>query len=123
MINMLGFETRQKLDTSTLVFDGDGLARIVGQGSSYGGGFWEATFYAFTPEMKPVNMDVIIGGCGSERAGNSQQGYFTMYAWLEDQLEQVPGMRLAGGDDRNHERPADERPFFLAGLFIVDRRG
>jgi hypothetical protein len=119
---MLGFETRTELDVSRLVFGEDDLARVVGQGTtSYGDGFWEMTFLALTPKLTPVSFDV-IGGCASIRSGTAKQGFATMSEWLREQIEQHAGLKFAYAEDRNHERPADEQPYFLAGLYLIDKR-
>jgi len=120
-INFLGHATGQDLDVSQLVFGPDELARVVGQGTSYGGGYWEIAFHAFTPQMKPVDMKV-IGSCSTLRAGTAEQAFGTMSEWLRAQVEQHDDLKFAYAEDRNHERPEDERPFFLAGLFLIDKR-
>lgn len=114
----LPYHVTTDLDLSQLVYNADDIATIVVTGGQYDGD-WALNAIPFDGGRPAGDA---IGSIMTERAGHGPEMAFdTAYVWVNDACVKA-GVKLVHAADKNDERPAEERPYFATGLFLVDRR-
>lgn len=113
------YEVADQLDGDRLIFNDDGVARIVCRGARHGIR-WLIDAVAMPPAGGPVDDQQVIGMIRAWGSGLAVDAFATAGLWLRVESERL-GLVLGPGNDLTSTYPADERPFRMGAVFAVDR--
>jgi hypothetical protein len=110
-------EVRETLTIPDDAFNEDGIAPLLVTGTRYGAGHW---LLLALPLHGPHEKEH-VGEIFTEKDERPGMAVDTAYIWVNDACVKA-GMRVAHFANRCDAYGPDEKPFFAAAFFLIDRR-